>query len=197
MAPRRDQVLEAAMAVLVELGTHGLTHRKVDACAGVPQGTTANYFPNRLALVTAVLRQIPQLDVGYVEDPADDETADPEELLLAWMRRRAAFLLGPGRLQPLAWCRFAVDGSSDPEIQKVVAEVNRQIFAGFRSIVTRCGSKEPERHAFMLASFLGGISLRRHVLPPESYDVDQMLIPMARGMAHTMRRELGGADGSA
>lgn len=197
MAPRRDQVLEAAMAVLVESGTHGLTHRRVDARAGVPQGTTANYFPNRLALVTAVVRQIPQLDAEYVDEVADEEATDPEELLLAWMRRRAAFLLGPGRLQPLAWCRFAVDGSSDPEIQKVLADANREIFDGFRSIVTRCGSKEPERHAFMLASFLGGISLRWHILPHKTYDLDQMLIPMARGMAHTMRREVGGADGSA
>ncbi|MFJ3960663.1 TetR/AcrR family transcriptional regulator [Streptomyces sp. NPDC090036] len=48
---RRDRLRDAAIAVLAEAGGRGLTHRAVDAAAGVPTGTAKNYFPTRDALL--------------------------------------------------------------------------------------------------------------------------------------------------
>lgn len=49
---------DAALAVLVESGMRGLTHRAVDARADVPIGTTSNYFARRADLLAAAAERI-------------------------------------------------------------------------------------------------------------------------------------------
>lgn len=49
---RRAALVDAAIEVLAREGARGLTFRAVDAQAGVPAGTTSNYFGNRDDLFT-------------------------------------------------------------------------------------------------------------------------------------------------
>lgn len=49
---RRAALVDAAIEVLAREGARGLTFRAVDAEAGVPAGTTSNYFGNRDDLFT-------------------------------------------------------------------------------------------------------------------------------------------------
>lgn len=51
---RRAELLVAAVEVLAESGLRGLTHRAVDARAGLPQGTCSAYLRTRLALLEAL-----------------------------------------------------------------------------------------------------------------------------------------------
>ncbi len=62
MPDRRTQIADAALAVVSEQGLKGLTHRAVDAQAGVAVGTTSNYFRNRAALVGAAVDRVEELD---------------------------------------------------------------------------------------------------------------------------------------
>lgn len=55
---RRAKLCDAALAVLVESGMRGLTHRAVDARADVPIGTTSNYFARRADLLAATAERI-------------------------------------------------------------------------------------------------------------------------------------------
>ena len=55
---RRLALTDAAIAVLGRAGAHGLTHRAVDEEAGLPRGTTSNYFPSRDLLLLATLRRV-------------------------------------------------------------------------------------------------------------------------------------------
>src|SRR6516225_5861294 len=50
---RRAQILDAAIGILADEGVGGLTHRQVDDRAGLPAGTTSNYFRTRQALLEA------------------------------------------------------------------------------------------------------------------------------------------------
>ena len=50
---RRNQILDAAIDILCDDGVGGLTHRQVDSRAGVPAGTTSNYFRTRQSLLDA------------------------------------------------------------------------------------------------------------------------------------------------
>ena len=52
---RQEALLDAAIRVLGSGGPRQLTHRAVDAEAGVPVGSTSNYFRTREALVDAVV----------------------------------------------------------------------------------------------------------------------------------------------
>ena len=55
---RRTKLADAAVKVLAREGARGLTHRAVDAEAGVPKGTASNYFASRDGIVEAILLRI-------------------------------------------------------------------------------------------------------------------------------------------
>ena len=48
-------MLDAAIQILGERGVRAVTHRAVDAEAGVSAGSTANYFSTREALFAAIV----------------------------------------------------------------------------------------------------------------------------------------------
>lgn len=55
---RRGMLADAGITVLAREGARGLTHRAIDAEAGVPTGTTSNYFRSRDALVSGLFERI-------------------------------------------------------------------------------------------------------------------------------------------
>ncbi|MER7953019.1 TetR family transcriptional regulator [Streptomyces sp. NPDC096079] len=91
---RRTSLLDAAIEVLADEGARGLTFRAVDARAGVPTGTSSNYFSDRDQLLSQVGDRI---FVRLTPDPEDAETAmapaPSRELvldLMRWIARRLA-----------------------------------------------------------------------------------------------------------
>ena len=51
---RRDRLADAGLAVLAREGARGVTYRAVERAAGLPAGTTSNYFRNRDDLLAAL-----------------------------------------------------------------------------------------------------------------------------------------------
>lgn len=70
MADRRTLLADAALAVVSAQGLKGLTHRAVDAQAGVAVGTTSNYFRNRAALVAAAVDRVEEQDNRLLQQGA-------------------------------------------------------------------------------------------------------------------------------
>lgn len=66
-AERRALLLDAAVEVVAASGLRGLTHRAVDAQAGLAEGTTSAYFRTRLALLSALSDHVAALLLGDVE----------------------------------------------------------------------------------------------------------------------------------
>jgi DNA-binding transcriptional regulator YbjK len=64
---RRAQILDAAIGILADVGVGGLTHRQVDDRAGLPAGTTSNYFRTRQALLEATAARTVDLHWQRVE----------------------------------------------------------------------------------------------------------------------------------
>ena len=62
MADKREQVLDAAIALLGTKGVRALTHRGVDELAGMPQGSTSNYFRSRGALLEGIVTRLVERD---------------------------------------------------------------------------------------------------------------------------------------
>lgn len=55
---RRALIADTGLAVIGTEGARGLTHRAVDRAAGLPLGTTVNYFPTRDALLAGLVDRI-------------------------------------------------------------------------------------------------------------------------------------------
>ncbi|BEL04507.1 hypothetical protein Q0Z83_026980 [Actinoplanes sichuanensis] len=56
------RVTDAALQVLGTGGLHALSHARVDATAGLPPGSTSNYFRTRAALVASAVARLRELD---------------------------------------------------------------------------------------------------------------------------------------
>jgi AcrR family transcriptional regulator len=72
-AARRRTLTDAAIELVARRGLHGLSHRAVDRQAGVPAGTTSNYFGTRDALLVATMERVWELHHLDMEsqDPTD------------------------------------------------------------------------------------------------------------------------------
>lgn len=64
---RRNQILDTAIDILCDDGVGGLTHRQVDSRAGLPAGTTSNYFRTRQSLLEATAARTVDLHWQRVE----------------------------------------------------------------------------------------------------------------------------------
>lgn len=73
---RRRELCDAAIQVLAEQGSRGLTHGQVDRCAGVPGGTTSYYYRTRAALLRGVGWRVAEIDVANLQSVID-EPLDP------------------------------------------------------------------------------------------------------------------------
>jgi DNA-binding transcriptional regulator YbjK len=69
---RRRELCDAAIQVLAEHGSRGLTHGQVDRCAGVPEGTTSYYYRTRAALLRGVGTRIAEIDVANLQSVIDE-----------------------------------------------------------------------------------------------------------------------------
>ncbi|MFC4072846.1 TetR/AcrR family transcriptional regulator [Actinoplanes subglobosus] len=58
------RVTDAALQVLGTGGLHALSHARVDATAGLPAGSTSNYFRTRAALVESAVVRLRELDAA-------------------------------------------------------------------------------------------------------------------------------------
>jgi len=67
---RKTLIADAAIALLGEVGARGLTHRAVDAQAGLPAGSTSFYCRTRLDLLTLTLQRHAALDQADLEADA-------------------------------------------------------------------------------------------------------------------------------
>ncbi|WP_053649469.1 MULTISPECIES: TetR/AcrR family transcriptional regulator [unclassified Streptomyces] len=91
---RRTTLLDAAIEVLADEGARGLTFRAVDTRAGVPTGTSSNYFSDRDLLLSQVadrifVRLTPAPDsVDTAVRPAPSRELVVE--LMRWLARRMA-----------------------------------------------------------------------------------------------------------
>lgn len=170
MPSRREQLLDAAIAVLGSRGIRHLTHRAVDARAGLPPGSASNYFRSRDALVAAVIRRFAERERAAWEEIAGSvrpDTVDKLATALAVFVRRAT---GPDREQTIARYGVFVEVALHPPLQRHLGAT----MAGIRDWGTRwlrdIGSPDPDRHCQLVLNHLDGMMLHRLAFPDPRSD---------------------------
>ena len=74
VTPTELRVLEAAVELLGTEGLRALTHARIAAQAGVPKGSTSNYFRARGQLLIGVNDWISERDLASADDIATAPT---------------------------------------------------------------------------------------------------------------------------
>ena len=170
MASRRDDLLDAAISVLGERGIHALTHRAVDAAAGLPAGSASNHFRTRDALLNAVVQRFAARERANWEDIAVTVCpATPKELAQA-LTVFAQDSTGPQRTLTLARYAILVEASNHPSLRAQLTVTGARVNAWFTNWLRIVGSTDPERDAPVLMNHWTGLVLHQLANPDPAFD---------------------------
>ncbi|WP_022891013.1 TetR/AcrR family transcriptional regulator [Agromyces subbeticus] len=125
---RRAAIADAGLQVLARDGARGLTHRAVDTAAGVPAGTTSNYFRSRDALIAGLVTRIGERLAPTPGDLAQHADSPPSRELFAEYLRDIVRRLSQNSEVALALFELRLEGARRPEIAEVLTAWQRTAF---------------------------------------------------------------------
>jgi AcrR family transcriptional regulator len=199
---RREQVLDAALAVALEQGFHAVTVDGVARATGVTRPVVYGLFADRTELLAALLdrserRALEQLVAVLPGVPAAGETVDPDELLVHGV---AAYLTAV-RDDPDTWRVILVPPEGAPaELRERVDEQHRQVLRHLRQLVVwglerRGGPADMDVDLFARSVLTLAEGAARLVLAhPQQYPVERFTGFVATLMA-SLTRGAGPAPG--
>ncbi len=166
LSPRMQRILEAATRVVAARGMRGLTHRAVDAEAGLPQGSTSGYLRTRMALVTALTEFIAAGLIDSVEVLAGQQQAgeDDEALIENALDVFAGWLREPDAL--IAKAELAREVAREPEIAAAMEPARARIEGIVGQILTLAGVDDVPTAAQAIIAAMEGV-LNAALLRPE------------------------------
>lgn len=163
MTTVRERVLDAAIALLGTEGLRALTHTRIDAKAGVPKGSTSNYFRTRAAVLEGVVDWMYAVERPSVTAAYSPDT--PEELARA-LADLFEQMTGPGRVMTTARLVLLMEASHDTVVRDAMARGRTGMEDLIVPSVKRLGAAEPEVAFHALSACFEGLFLQklaRHV----------------------------------
>jgi DNA-binding transcriptional regulator YbjK len=125
---RRRELCDAAINVLAEHGSRGLTHGQVDRYAGVPDGTTSYYYRTRAALLRGVGKRVADIDVANLRS-VSDEPLDPQAPFSHLARLVIMQSHGEGLALNRARHELLLSAARDPDLAETSQEFIGRIIA--------------------------------------------------------------------
>ncbi|GGT39271.1 TetR/AcrR family transcriptional regulator [Streptomyces purpureus] len=169
---RRTALLNAAIEVLAAEGARGLTFRAVDSRAGVPTGTSSNYFTDRDQLLSQVGDQV------FVRFVPDQETFDaalrpePDRRLVVELMHDLVRRMTEERTTYLALLELRLEATRRPELRDRLTQVLRADLAhniGFHLAAGLPGDADTVR---LLYFALTGLLMDHFTVPGLLADLD-------------------------
>jgi DNA-binding transcriptional regulator YbjK len=153
---RRTAIADAAITVVARNGLRGLTHRAVDAVAGLPSGSTSYYLRTRRALVGACFDRMVERDLT---EPlgADEGSGDLAELLArfvtAQVRHRRDVLV--------ARYELSLEAARHADLREQLTRAGERVRAGLAVVLSAHGIADARRAAWPVAAMLDGLMYDR------------------------------------
>jgi DNA-binding transcriptional regulator YbjK len=180
---RREQALDAALAVLAEQGARGLTHSAVDRCGDLPAGTTSNHFRTRDALLAGALDHLAARELALVAafDAAAPERPDLPSLV-AEIGAIVAHLLGPGRPQTLARHAIFLEAAWRPQLRGALVAATAGFWRVLEDRLDALGAPFPVAGARTLLACIDGVLVDQLIRPQPDFDPVAALGPVVAGL---------------
>ena len=154
-----DAILEATLQVLLQVGKERLTTTRVALRAGVSVGTLYQYFPNKTALLKAVLEDHMNAVAEAVEHVCLEQKGHSlEQMVTALM---TAFLTAKMRDGKTSVALYEVSSDVDGAkiAQRMGLRCNKAIVAMLKTAREQPAT-DPQLVASMLQGVMGGVSRR-------------------------------------
>ena len=199
MPNRRQTLLDAAIQVLGKRGVRALTHRAVDAEAGVTAGSAANYFPTRESLLEAIADQVSALERGHFDEIAAEVCpATPADLGRA-IAGFARDVTGAHRALTLARYAILVEAGHNATIRSRLAQTGSRVNAWFANWLRLIGSRDTDHDVHVLGNYLTGLMLHQLAIPGPGFDPADTITALLEslvGPAGTPARNTARRDGT-
>src|SRR5215207_582602 len=112
---RRRELCDAAIRVLAEHGSRGLTHGQVDRYARVPDGSTSYYYRTRAALLRGVGKRVAEIDVANLQS-VSAQPLDPRSPFAHLARLTLMQADGEGLMLNRARHELLLNAARDPDL---------------------------------------------------------------------------------
>lgn len=162
---RRRALADAGLSVLAREGSRGLTHRAIDEAAGVPAGTTSNYFRSREALVAGLVERIGERLAPTADDLERRASEQPSRALFADYVRDIVRRLTDEREVTLALFELRLESGRRPELAAVLAAWQRAGFEADVAFNTAAGLPGGAREIALFHYAIDGLLLDRLTSP--------------------------------
>ncbi|MER2091469.1 MAG: TetR/AcrR family transcriptional regulator, partial [Saccharopolyspora rectivirgula] len=165
---RREVLALAGIEVLAREGGRGLTHRAVDREAGVPEGTTKNYYPTRSALLVAIARYLADQHTAAMQQLCDQVprgvTAREITTLYSTMLQR---MVTSARAQLLALLELHLEAVRNPQVRAQLGRMARANVDAAVQLNGEAGRRMSRRGAALLDAGMLGAAISMLSLPEE------------------------------
>src|SRR5436190_14239445 len=147
-----------------------LTHRAVDAEAGLAAGSTANYFPTRESLLEAIVDRVSAMERDHFDEVAAEVCpATPAELGRA-IAGFAQDATGARRALTLSRYAILVEAGHNPRIRHQLAETGGRVNAWFANWLRLIGSADIDHDVHVLGNYITGLMLHQLAIPDPGFD---------------------------
>ncbi len=167
----RERAVAAAIELLGTSGVRALTHRQVDERAGLPRGSTSNYFRTRAALFEGV---VDGMMTG--ETPAVSAASAPGgtiEEFIDGLCGLYGFLTGPNRVPTAARLALMVEAGHESDLRPGLARGRMTMAALIRPSVAALGARDPDFATDAIAVCFEGLFLhaiaQHHLVDPRPH----------------------------
>ncbi len=160
---KRERALTAAIELLGTSGLRALTHARVDEEAGLPKGSTSNYFRTRAALLAGVVEWMVQQETPAVSTALRPTSA---EQFVDEVCGLFAFMTGPNRTMTAARMVLWVEGAHDESLRQALMRGRAAMADLVVPALARLGARDPDAAADALAACFDGLFMNhiaRHI----------------------------------
>ena len=167
---RRSEILDGALAVLAAHGMRGLTHRAVDAAAGLPPGSTSYYFRSRAALVAGCVQRLLDRDLADDVPVAEAAARTGPDALVAALTAIGVRMATTERTRTLARYELSLAAVRDPALRAELVRGGDTIRSRGAALLGRAGAADPDAAAAEVAALLDGLVFTALVRGPADPD---------------------------
>lgn len=162
---RRTILADAAVHVLAQQGSRGLTHRALDDDAGVPRGTSSNFFATKDSIIDAILVRIGQrLAPDPVVHAGLAGQAPGKKLFTAYMKD-IVHRLTSDRDAALALFELRLEATRRPHVEEAITAWLRAGLADDVAFNTRMGLPGGEQEIALFHYAINGFILDQITVP--------------------------------
>ena len=165
-AATRERGLEAAVELLGAEGVRALTHARVDERAGLPPGSTSNWFRTRRALLSGVVDWIAERERADLE-PAAMPAISGVDGLIEGLCAMAELQTGPFAARTRARYALFLELAGDPELGEPLRRQRREFERWTERIVIAVGIANPVPATRALMALGDGLLLHRLTIDPD------------------------------